>query len=469
MKKISRILSIVLVLAITLSCICAGAFAETSNAFSQYGEIDENGNGGLLVFGDSFSRGCAACPDGAGSPTDYYEDFRYRNVTGSFPCLLAQDFNCSMPDAFTFDAVGADGRPANYWPVCYLGQSLHSTMKWLGIDDGWEDGIDEWRNYYYEFFAENFGGKENCRTNLIDTIGKASVIVVEQGLSDVFFRIFYTIRGEDVGEIVENMIADMYEGYTHWQEEFPHFISFLREHNKDAQIVIVGSCNPLEGMRISDDSVVPVGNVVSAISAAMNQNYNKWMQTYRCTDKNISFVDITNVETPTNTYNMSIQDPKIIDGFMASVHPTPAGYAFIERQILAALPEEELDPVCPLEPIVNILNNDIKLDLGRFTHVNYVLLDGKTAKYSMTNEDNPFELTVHCSKRTAKNLTIAVVQEDGKIAIYTYQLSYKNGEYSAFRIYSTNNTVQTATTLVSNIFSIGSSILRAFAGLFAKK
>ena len=477
MKKIRRILSTVLVLAAILSCTAPGAFAASESTLIQYGVRDEIGYGGYMAFGDSVTRGVVA---ESLYVNDYYFFTEYRNVTNAYPNLLRQKIGCIAPEMM----MGQDGKllDATYWPTCYSGQTLNTMMRWLGITERKDKSDFLWDNW--PDFQKAYGTVDN----LVEKLKTCSLITVELGMCDVLFcsllglidegvqvarleDVLGAAMGEMDAEKIGRVVEEVYTNFEYWKEEYPQFINFLRTQNPDATIVMVGAYNMAEGLRLSNDSVLPIGNALAAVTSLMNQQYQKWAQEYARLDGNIFFADISNVETPILQNGFALDNTSMFDASMSCCHPTKEGYAYICRQIISALPDDPaiVDPVCPLEPIINVFNNDIKLDLGRFDHVNYVLLDGKTAKYSMNNKENPFELTVHCNRRTAKNLTVVVVQKDGNVATYTYQLSNKDGEYSAYRIYSTNNTIKTASTLLRSVANIGTSILKAFAGLFAKK
>ena len=94
------------------------------------------------------------------------------------------------------------------------------------------------------------------------------------------------------------------------------------------------------------------------------------------------------------------------------------------RRILAELPAEDE-------------STGINVDLGRFDRVDYVLVNGIPVKnYSMDG----FMLTIPYSGIFANNLTVGVKNDDGSVAVQTYQLVYKAHEgYVAYRIYGTND------------------------------
>jgi len=88
------------------------------------------------------------------------------------------------------------------------------------------------------------------------------------------------------------------------------------------------------------------------------------------------------------------------------------------------------------KPIKTNVNN-IVVDLGRLTSVDYVAVNGiklKASKYSLKDS----MLTIPEKTHLATRLTVAFKASDGSIAVAEYRLSYDHG-YSAYRIYTTNS------------------------------
>ena len=221
-----------------------------------------------------------------------------------------------------------------------------------------------------------------------------------------------------IKNLVKTAITEMKFGYDYWKEHYPILIEKLQELNPDATIVMVGSFNVVNQLTITDDTMAPIGSIITAITAGMNKYYRQWEKKY-----NVLFADITNTETQAaeNDWSM-LGDFK--DNTFTGTHPTQKGYDYIVRTILTTLTE-------------NGKKENISVDLGRFSKVDYVLVNGiKINNYTMDG----FTLTVPYKGVLANNLTIGVKNEDGTLSVQTYQLVYKIGKgYTAYRIYGNND------------------------------
>lgn len=440
-----RILVFVLAVAFTVSCLGIGAFAATEENVRQYGS-----EGGYLAIGDSICRGCGTV--GYFKPLEQYYDYDKRNVEGSFPYIVAKAIGCQTPETIT-DKAG------NYWPLCYPGMTLGVTMDLLGIEDDFTDTAFNYGNYDemmerfgYEGSFDGVRGETYKVPGIVgkvtDLIDQSSLITVELGMCDVFYRgltiatnggKLHPEEGEQAAtdalsdpsallEFVQTYLKELYTGFNYWREWYPKLIEYLKEENPNATIVMVGSFNLAGDLTLLDQTMLPIGNAVTAITAQMNLLYRLWAKQY-----GVLFADITNTETRAAENGYSFLGGYLGDAELAS-HPAEAGNAYIARQILSVLPEAEESEKDPA--------TYIDVDLGRFNKVDYVLVNGVPVKdYQLTGS----KISIPCYSRLANNLTIAVKGDDGKIAVQTYHLVYKIGTgYTAYRVYGNNDIVGTA-------------------------
>ena len=440
-RSVKTILSITLSLLILFSC-CAVGFAATEKNVRQYGK-----EGGYLAIGDSISRGCGAegfyidedgsyMPNGEGQ----YGAYHIRNVQGCVPYLVAQAVGCTAPYEM------AD-QNATYWPFAFPGMTTAVTLDLLGVDDGF---TDEKLNYaYYKDMLQYFGYEGSFNGvregdvfdpetdgqcgNIIELAQKADLITVQLGMCDIFYRAYRIISNggmladgmqfdlsspEAIVNLVETAIREMKFGFDYWKQYYPVLIEKLIELNPDATIVMVGSFNLVNQLTITDDTIAPIGSIITAITADMNRLYRQWAKKY-----NILYADISNTETQGTENDWALLGD-FKDNTFTGTHPTQNGYNYIARQILAQLPEEDN-------------SKNIRVDLGRFNSVDYVLVNGiPVSNYTMDG----FMLTIPYSLPGATSLTIGVKNDDGTVAIQTYKLVYRIGEgYTAYRVYGTND------------------------------
>lgn len=434
MKKASKILALVLALVLAFSCIGVSAFAATESDVVQYGET-----GGYLALGDSVSRGCGATVD----YTEEYYNFADRTVTGSFPLRVAQAVGCKIND----DA--ADNTNNNYWPVCTCGQTLAATLDLMEIEDGYYDDIYAHGTKPGRF--TNYDDMELYYSDVCEYARQASLITVELGMCDVFYRSQMVANiecGEEINlEWGKVGLENMWEGYNYWLSAYPKLLKWLKD-NTDATVVLVGMYNIVDSLNISEDIPLPIGNAIAAIPALMNQSLKQWASEY-----GFYFADITNVSTPVLEEDVSISTLLANDPTRC-IHPSVEGNAYIARQILSVLPSAE-----PTKPACK---TNIVVDLGQFVNVDYVSVNGvKMHNYSMDG----YVLTVPYKTTFADTLTIAVKQDNGKIALQTFLLKYNNG-YTAYRVYGNNDIIGSASKVVKTTLSLGSKALSSIGGLF---
>lgn len=453
--KAKRIIALFLALIAVFSLCSMQSLAATADNVRQYGK-----EGGYLAIGDSISRGVGALS------IEECNDPELRNVAGSFTYLVAQAVGCTCPEKFSEPG-------ATYWPCCFNGTGVAAMMDLMGIEDNYYDieyvhhpADDTFFNRYATQLVPCFGcpesvdgnGCDGVAGNIRDLVSKASLITVQLGMQELLNRP-YTIADAEgylsdenrsavggVAAYAGRLVSELYEGFDYWVKYYPVFIQTLKEMNPDATIVLVSAFNIVADVDILDGIPSPVGTVIGAIPMLMNRYYRQWAKEFDCI-----YVDVTNAETASTTYDWAVMGDEFMPNDALATHPTREGHAYIARQILAALESET--PIAPYDTAKNIV-----VDLERFTNVNYVMLDNEVVKnYSLDG----YDLIVPVEGRSPKTLTVAVVQEDGKIAVTTYHLVYDNG-YVAYRMYGLNDTFG----YMSNTLSTILNAVRSFFSFF---
>ena len=497
-KQLRTTLAALLSVLLILTC-----FVPAFAAVPEYGK-----QGGYLAIGDSIGRGCGAegsylerdnvTPieigkdndgnsiraelDAKGMPLDksvkpagQYDYYDFRNVKGTYTTQIAEAVGCKMPDDIT-------EQDATFWPLCYPGFTTAMALDVMGVDDKFADKELDYPYYddvlQYFGYADSFDGTraEDTKEKVAAEKGgigqcgsvkelaqKASLITVELGMCDVFYRTyriasnggmlsdgaeFNVSSPADIADLASTALTQMYAGLSHWKQYYPVLIKTLREWNPDATIVMVGAFNVVKQLRISDDIIVPLGNVFDLIPAEMNSCYKKWDKEFG--DK-VIYADISNTEPLAAEKDWSLLGD-FMDNTFAGTHPSQEGYNYITRQILNTLDPDKA------------VTTDIVVDLGRFDKVDTVLVDGKkVSDYSMDG----YVLTVKTDRTGAKNLTVTITGEDGKTAVQTYALSYsKDTGYTASRIYGTSDVKETGRSFLDLLKSLFQKIIDFFKGLF---
>lgn len=472
-KNIRKILALLLTVAFAVTCVSTVAFAATEDNVMKVSD-----DGGYLAFGDSVAAGVGT----TGYSLGEYENYEnFRSPTGAYVRQIADAVGCEYADPMN--------APGNFWPVCFPGMALSNVMDLYGIDDNLVDSDFNYRNYdemlrYFGYEgSDDYTGCEEAATkediiakygslgaagSIIDLTEKADLITLQLGMGDVFFRTYRIASGgmnlsdgfnfdadtlKQLPTLVTTAIREMYNGFSHWTEYYPVLIEKILELKKeDATVVLVGNFNLLQGLTLADETLVPLGDAATVISASMNALMRQWAKKY-----GVTYVDVTNAETASTENNWSLLGEFMSDSYV-STHPTQKGYDYIYRQILAALPE-----AAPSEPETSA--TDIVVDLGRFSSVDKVLVNGiplSSDRYSM----NGYVLTVPCNNVLANNLTVTVKNENGTTAVITYDLKYTIGKgYTAYRVYGTNDIAGTVTKPVKAVSKISSTIRSLFGNM----
>ena len=467
-NRTRRLLAMALSLIMIFSCMSMGVFAADEETVRQYGE-----EGGYLAIGDSVCRGCGT----AGYPQPYY-NYAKRNVEGSFPYIVAKAVGCTMPE----EIIDQSG---NYWPLCYPGMTLGVTMDLYGIEDDFTDTKFDYSNYKYmmQYFGYegSFDGVRALREedpdprdhysapaqvgSIIDLTQNASLITVELGMCDVFYRALHIAENggmladgihldfsdpQAILQLLKGYLSEMYIGFDYWKTWYPKFLERLKELNPEATIVVVGAFNVVGNVTITDDTLLPVGDAISAITDQMNVLYQKWAKQY-----GMIYADISNTETLAAQSEWALLGDFLPNAEIAS-HPGPEGNAYIGHQILRALPAQDGS-----HPVTT----DIVIDLARFTNVKYVLVNGSyCSDYSMDGT----VLTIPYRTTLAKSLVVACDNGNGGTALQSYTLNYQDGGYVSHRISSTNDLNAAMQKIVDLIKSFVSSLMKSISALFDK-
>lgn len=439
-SKIKKIISLTLVLVMAVSCISITASAATTDNVYQYGL-----EGGYLAIGDSIGRGCGA--DGFYMDRDIaadggqYDILSLRNVEGSYPYTIAKAVGCTTPADIT-------DQNSNFWPCTYPGMTTEVFLDLLGVDDGFSD--ESLKYSYYDDVLQYFGyegssvgakgetyveGECGLCANIIEAAQKSDLITIELGMCDIFYRSYRIIsKGgfladgmsfdvssiDKILELLSTAKSLLDEGYALWEKSYPMVLDRIIELNPDATIVMVGSFNMVDQLTIADQTMAPIGSLFSVITDKMNKQYEKWAKEY-----NVLYADISNTESLATEKDWSVLGEFLKDNnSFAGSHPSQLGHDYIARQILEQLPEVDE-------------SKNIRVDLARFTNVDYVLVNGVNVKdYQM----NGYVLTIPYSGPLASTLTIGVKNADGTLSVQFYKLSYSRADgYTAQRQYGNND------------------------------
>lgn len=453
---LKKTLAFFLCAVMTLSCVAVLGFAATKENVFQYGKEP---NGGYLALGDSIGKGCGAEGSYIGENGErltvetcggQYNDNDCRYVLGSYAAQVADAVGCEAPESL-------DSPEGNFWPCTFGGMTTAVALDLYGIEDNYSDTTLNYEYYdwaldYFGYEGSSVGAKgetfdpetDGRAGSIIDVTKKASLITVELGMCDIFYRTYRVItKGgllgdgldidftnlETMKEILTSAVDLLNEGYDNWAKQYPVLLENIIKLNPEATIVMVGSFNMVNQMTILDQTMFPLGSLFSSLTNRMNKQYEKWAKQY-----NVLYADISNTEALCTQEDWSLMG-KFLDGncsFPGS-HPSIEGYDYITRQILSVLPTQEEQPQAST-------GNNIVFDTVRFDKdsVAAVYVDGLPVKnYSF--EGNT--ITIPRKTPLATSVRLKVVSEDGTEGFQTYKLSRKSGGgYEVERVFGNNDT-----------------------------
>lgn len=448
-KSLALFFSVLMV----FSCFAVlGSAAKKEDVF-QYGET-----GGYLAIGDSIGKGCGAEGSYIGKNGEQltvetcggqYNDNDCRYVKGSYAAQIADAVGCEAP-------ADMNSKEGNFWPCTFGGMTTAVALDLYGVDDNYSDTTLNYEYYdwaldYFGYEGSSVGAKGETfdpqtdgRTgSIIDVTKEASLITIELGMCDIFYRTYRVITkggllgdGLDIDftnldtikEILSVAVGLLNEGYDNWAKQYPLLLKRVKELNPDATIVMVGSFNMVNQMTIMDQTMFPLGSIFSKFTDKMNKQYEKWAKEY-----NVLYADISNTEALCTQEDWALMG-KFLDGncsFPGS-HPSIEGYDYITRQILGVLPDKQGN-------YATLTGNDIVFDMVRFNEdsVKAVYVNGiPVNNYSFDG----FTITIPCKVPFATSLLVKVVSEDGTEGFQTYKLTHRNGGgYDVDRVFGNNN------------------------------
>jgi len=352
MKRSNKVISVALSVLMLASLLLVPAAAEQEDPYASLKD-----GIGYLAIGDSFTRGY-----GAGDSwedhiylNDTYGNYECRNVSGSYPNLVAEAFGLDAPEDIRDTS-------AKLWPLAHDAVSTAYILDLLGIDDGYRDEEFTYDKSYmmerYDTDLKYFGdpmsyamdgislyGETGEIMSVRDMIKNASLITIGLGQTDVIYKAqifgFNTLDLSDVSSIpagIANILSMLYNYFDYWKDAYPLLLDYIKENNPDARVILVGTLNPIKDATLNDDVSIKIGSLINFIMDTMN-TYTK-----QCALKyGYTYIDITDVDTPASVTTMSLGHILSISDateYALIAHPTPHGYEQIAEKIIAAVEKD---------------------------------------------------------------------------------------------------------------------------------
>lgn len=364
-----KFISLILALAMVLGMCTTFSFAGSEPTYKQYE--------GYIAFGDSMTRGVGTEEWAVPSNFSKAYDYNVRNVYGitggaivnaAYPYTVANAIGCDSVDSYiNFETIV---KP-KYYPVAVAGLTLSSVMDLFGINFAEPDmeydhnpnalhayyrdlvpmfrtsntvivdevtasytnlAEKEWLSKdYYENVSYNEAAKSTIRYNIENGIplvcditeliagkmnndtngdGKYNLLVsLNLGLSDVILKPMQTMTDSS------NILQAIMDEYNYWSMAYPMLINEIHRLNKNAEIVLVGFFNPYAEVTLANDTVMPIGDILNPIIAAMNLQCKQIADQFSF----VKYADVSNAETPNRADGQSMLGMDLFVGDLADI------------------------------------------------------------------------------------------------------------------------------------------------------
>jgi len=429
MKKWTKWLSVILIMAMLIPCCSFLSSAATADTVRSYNSI--------LALGSSITRGYGLMEDWGIT----YEERAY--YEGSFPTVLADA--TKVPDE-------------NREIFTYGGMTSSAMLVMLGEEEDFTDEYDVNGFAYGNLIMEL--RDDPCFTK---PLSEAELITLEFGMGDVFYRavvlsgISYAL-GKDTATLVEALeryVYYTYDGYRNLMENMSRILASVTGKNQNATVLLIGMYNPLANVALDSESVLPVGSALSAVTMLINAGYKRLAKQY----DNVTYVDVSNVETGATNGEYGLLSDEFFgkDAGAESTHPTRQGYHYMAQQCIGALPVKEGEK--------QVSKNNIVLALCDVEEIVGITIGNTVIRNYSWNADTRV-LTIPRIFRSTGIMTLtAKIGGGGGIGCFIYQVTYHDG-YEAYRLYSTPNTLTTAEKLGRKIGSVAETVMQKLSGIF---
>lgn len=488
MNRIRKAIVLIMTAAMIITSTCVPSLAAEKKV-DPYASLKEGT--GYVTIGDSTTRGYGASDHWEDQVylNEYYGEFNCRNVDGSYPNYVAKKMGLKAPSDIR-------KKTGQLWPLAHNALTIAYVLDLLGVDDGYRDDdflysstnlrrrystdlryFGDPKSYNLDYNKDGTLGRYGKTGEIMSVrkmLNNAGLITISLGMGDVFNRTLFGDSAEldfsDVSKIPSSLSALLKmldDAYDYWKGAYPLLLEYLNEHNPNAKVVLVGILNPIENVVTSDDILLPIGAMFNTYTDKMNRDLKNMAKKYGCI-----YLDINNVDTPTTDAKVSLIEVLEMssgnpDGFGLIGHPTPAGHEQIGRMIVKAIDKELAKDAAEAkgeEYVPETPATYITTDIGKYEKIDCVKINGKKVK-NFTVEDHV--LTIPCCTKTAKNMTVSVVKEDGTITTMTYSLKYNKG-YTVRRTYVSNDLKGDIKTVINAPVNIAKKAINLIKGLFSK-
>lgn len=173
-------------------------------------------------------------------------------------------------------------------------------------------------------------------------IDSAVAALEESGeYTQALVKLLETVKTADkYGKIVEEAISGLYDGYSHFDENWDAIIGDIYKLNPNVTLMVAGVYNPFDHLKIDDGMMLELGKAADGIMEMINVKIK-----YTCPYSNdYIYVDIMGVESMAAKYGDSLTDEGFSETLQLNVHPSNEGQADIANRFIKLIPEKSGAP-----------------------------------------------------------------------------------------------------------------------------
>ena len=195
----------------------------------------------------------------------------------------------------------------------------------------------------------NLGSNDIMTIPVINAMGKLYgtddakfVALAKQMLGESYPEMLNTLFStanslNNVQQTLTVLLSLMSSGYKLYFENIMPVVDMIKEQNPDADLAVIGLYNPMQKVKLTDKSLIAIGEVGTVLIAGINTYLKANAEKH-----GYVYVDVTGAETQ-DTKTLSEGMDAFFGRIMTDVHPNYTGHETIATQILKALEKVETD------------------------------------------------------------------------------------------------------------------------------
>lgn len=246
--------------------------------------------------------------------------------------MRAEDLRYILDETYTPDAYGQ----ANFGSIAaakraeFTAEIEKADLITVGLGN----------NNFTTFAAQQVGaaymGKTPYAMNWSTYVGEKGVAYIENALADLKADFLESGMDEEYAEYMTLAVESYAYGYVGFACNYTEAINKIHEINPDAQVIVVGMYNPLDGVAVTmNNTEIAVGDYLEALVELSNLHYTAYAMLTPGTVY-VNAPDVDTVNTATTLDVMKFVMNLLVNGDK-DLQANADGHVYIKNQILKAL------------------------------------------------------------------------------------------------------------------------------------